>query len=94
METKDLFNIERFITPRGILNERAGLNKWFADTFGKDGKMIALRTAHIEAIGDLYALKSQVADRLQRNGIESARKYFFWITKTHAVHDEHTAKTP
>lgn len=90
---RDLFNIERYLTPKGALNERAGVIKWFADTFNKDGKVLALRLSYIKDISDLYALQSQVKDRLQRNGLVAARKYFYWASESHAVHNERIAPT-
>ena len=80
----DLFSIERYLKPKGVpMDERAGVVKYFADTFKKDGKVLAIRLSYIKEIWDLYALKSQVEDRIERNGLVAARKYFYWRTETH-----------
>lgn len=90
----DLFGRYRLIKATGKpLDERATIIKWFADTFKKDGKVLALRLSYIKDIGDLYALKSQVSDRLTRDGLVAARKYFYWATESHSVHDERIAPT-
>ena len=79
----DLLGRVRYLSPkRGRpLDERAGLVKYFADTFKKDGKVLALRLAHLK-LPDLYYLQSGVKDRLNRQDLETARKWFYFSTKT------------
>lgn len=79
----DLLGHTRYLSPKKgrVLDERAGLNRWFSDTFKKDGKVIALKTAHLK-LNDLYYLKSCVIDRIQRQDIITARKYFYYSIKT------------
>lgn len=88
---KDLFNIDRYLTPKGkVLDERATLIKFFADAVERPPHVVGIRLAHFN-LSLLYALKSGYQDRLTRNGREAAHKWFWWSTRTHAVHDERTA---
>lgn len=80
----DLFGKIRTITPKGPLNERADLVKYFTDKIDRPAKVIGIRLAHY-SLDNLYALKSAYNDRLQRNGKVSADKYFWAITKTTTI---------
>ena len=61
-------------------SERAEAIRYFVDTFKLNPKRLAPKLAHIET-RDLYPLQSQVKDRIQRQGITTARKYFYWSIK-------------
>lgn len=82
--SRDLFNIERFIKPHAtnskVLNERSGAIKYFVDTFNLNPKRLAPKLAHLD-ISMLYALQSQVKDRINRQSKETARKYFYYSIK-------------
>lgn len=88
--------------PPGFLPElktsrqrRGELVKWFADginmTRGKPYKKLPLKFFHIHlshmSLDELYALKSQCLDRGHRQG--SWAKYWWWVTETVAVPEEH-----
>jgi len=64
-----------------VLDERAELIKFFAEKLEREPKVVGIRLAHY-TLSDLYALKSQYIDRLNRNGKEAARKHWWWQTKT------------
>jgi len=80
---QDLLGNTRYLSPKKgrALDERAGLVKYFADLFQKDGKVLALRLAHLK-LPDLYYIQSEVKDRLNRQDLETARKWFYYSTKT------------
>lgn len=81
----DLFGRLRTSLPKGrVLDERAELIKFFVEQTGKKPMQTGVRLAHY-SISELYALKSAYTDRLNRNGKETADKYYWWITKTHKV---------
>jgi hypothetical protein len=52
-----------------------------------------MRLAHYN-IDDLYALKSAYTDRLNRDGRLTARKYFYWMTKTEVIPTPPLAEHP
>jgi len=62
-------------------SERAEAIKYFVETFKLNPKRLAPKMAHIPT-EDLYPLQSQVKDRIQRQDITTARKYFYWAIKT------------
>lgn len=79
----DLFGKIRTALPGGKhLDERSELVKYFAQKLERSPKIIGVRLAHY-TLSDLYALKSSFNDRLQRNGKDTAHKYWWWVTKTH-----------
>jgi hypothetical protein len=79
---KDLWGIDRFTKAQGkVLDERATLIKFFADEMHREPRHLGVRLHHY-SLTDLYALKSTFLDRKNRNGIEPAHRYFWWITKT------------
>lgn len=75
--------LERVKKPRKT-SERAEAIKYFVETFKLNPKRLAPKMSHIQT-NDLYPLQSQVKDRVQRQGIETARKYFYWTIKTSIV---------
>jgi hypothetical protein len=82
----DLFGNERFATRykgngKQQGTERGSLISYFATELEREVKFVAVRTSHY-TMSELYSLKSSFSDRLNRNGKEAARKYFFWITRT------------
>jgi hypothetical protein len=96
----DLFGNARLFSAKGALDERATLVKYFCDEMKTPAQRMGVRLSYIKNIGDLYALQSQYKDRLRRpcgpclgNGmtaacthsVETARKYFYWMTKTHTI---------
>lgn len=64
-------------------SERAEVIRYFVENLrNKKGKpfsarMIAIKLSHIPT-QDLYFMKSCFADRLHRQGIETAQKHFWW----------------
>jgi hypothetical protein len=96
----DLFGNARLFSKKGALDERATLIKYFCGETGKPAKRMGMRLSHIKSINDLYALQSQYKDRLRRpchtclsaggtgtceHSMDTARKYFYWATKTQPV---------
>ena len=83
----DLFGNYRTIKPGGkVLDERRELVKFFCKTFDyKRPDLMGMRLAHYKTISDLYAIKSGVNDRLKRDGLVRARKWFFWVTDTKPI---------
>lgn len=79
---KSLADLFKDWKPTKTLGERAELIKFFSEAIGRTPKLIGILLAHY-SVSDLYALKSAYSDRLRRNGEVSARKYFWYITKTH-----------
>lgn len=78
----DLWGRIRTALPKGrVLDERSELIKYFSQKLERPAKFIGVRLAHY-SLSDLYALKSSFNDRLQRDGKETARKYWWWVTKT------------
>ncbi len=63
------------------LDERATLIAYFSKEIDRPAKLIGIRLAHYD-LRMLYALQSAFKDRLNRNDRETARKYFWFITKT------------
>ena len=86
---KDLLGNFRLVKSGGIpMSERATVIHFFEQQgfTHKDGKKLTarelgVRLAHYN-LDQLYGLKSSYSDRLQRNGKEAARKYWWSITKT------------
>lgn len=80
----DLFGryaqLERMEKPRKT-SERAEALRYFVETFNLNPKRLAPKMSHIKT-NDLYPLQSQVKDRIHRQGIETARKYFYWTIRT------------
>lgn len=81
---KDLFNVTRFLHKGAVLNERAGAIKYFVDTFNLNPKRLAPKLAHLN-VDLLYTLQSEVKDRISRQDLLTARKYFWWAVKTTVV---------
>lgn len=78
----DLFGRYRTLTPKGKpLDERAELIRYFSEEFKREPRVVGVRLAHYK-LDELYGLQSAYKDRLQRNGRDTARKYFWWVTKT------------
>lgn len=78
-------------------DERSCLVQFFADLVEREARPIGVRLGHYKDIGLLYALKSQVQDRLRRpcgncliagatekcvHSLTTAQKYFWYITRT------------
>ncbi len=79
--SRDLFGIERFMTPKGPTSERATLVQYFSEQIERPVKMVGIRLSHY-SLDHLYALKSAYTDRLKRNGKDTAQKYWWWSTRT------------
>ncbi|MBT9167798.1 MAG: hypothetical protein DDT19_01141 [Syntrophomonadaceae bacterium] len=62
-------------------SERGELVKFFADAVERPPRVVAIRLSHY-SVSELYAVKSGFSDRLTRNGIVAARKYFWAISRT------------
>lgn len=62
-------------------SERGELVSYFAKELERDVRFVAVRMSHY-TLDQLYALRSAFSDRLTRNGQESARKYWWAITRT------------
>lgn len=77
----DIFGRRRTIVRGKPLSERAELVRYFSEKLDRSPKHIGIRLSHY-TLSDLYALQSAYKDRLERNGITTAQKYFWWITKT------------
>lgn len=81
----DLFGRMRTALPKGkVLNERAELIAYFSKQLEREARVVAVRLGHY-SLSDLYALQSAFKDRLNRNGKETARKYWWAITRTGTV---------
>jgi len=80
----DLFGRKRTITPKGAMNERAELIKYFSEEMNREPKVVGIRLGHYK-LDQLYALQSAFKDRLKRNGRETAMKYVWAITRTTKV---------
>lgn len=85
---QDLFGNRHFLEPKKVqaISERAGLVKFFVDTFHLNPARLGPKLAHIKT-PDLYPLISQVKDRLNRQDLTTARKYFWWAIGTEEVKD-------
>ena len=81
-EILDLFGKTRFQTQTGVLSERATLIKYFSDKLGKPPKQIAIRLGHYKRLDHLYAIQSGYKDRENRQGKETADKWWWWMTRT------------
>lgn len=78
----DFFGTYRLVKPGGkVLDERATLIKYFCDELKREPKVVGIRLAHY-TLDQLYGLQSSYKDRLSRNGEETARKYWWAITRT------------
>lgn len=65
-------------------NERGELIKHFSLKVDRPIKLIGIRLAHYDT-SQLYALRSTFNDRERTHGIETARKYFWWISRKTVV---------
>jgi hypothetical protein len=79
----DLLGSYRII-PRQGKTERGELLDYFSKEIERPVRFVAVRTSHY-TLDQLYALRSSFKDRLNRNGRETARKWWWWITKTKSV---------
>jgi hypothetical protein len=78
----DLFGRWRPLTAKGaVLSERASLVAYFEKEIQRAAKIIGVRLGHY-SLSELYALRSQYKDRLDRDGKTAARKYWWAITRT------------
>lgn len=79
---QDLFGNVRIFKPQGkVESERSSVLRFFVDKTGRDAKYIAIRTAHF-SLEQLYYLQSAWKDREHRDGVETARKHFYYMIKT------------
>ena len=80
---KDLFGNERFLKKGKILNERAGLIKYFHERARNkldeqfDVSYIGMILAHL-TLQDLYSFKSMLEDRARTKRNFNWNKDFFW----------------
>lgn len=75
-----LFNLNsKKTTPRNSIID------FFALKIERSKKIIAIRISHYKD-SDLFYIKSVFNDIENRKGIVSARKYFWWQTKTKVIH--------
>lgn len=83
----DLLGNTRYLSPkRGTpISERAGIVKYFADTFGLNGKRLAIKMSHLKDLGDLYFLKSEITDTINRRGLVAGRKAFYYKIRTEKI---------
>lgn len=81
IDARDLFGTYRVIKAGVPESERATLIRFFSKKTEKEPKIIGIRLAHY-SLDDLYALKSAWNDRERRQGTETARKHFWYITRT------------
>lgn len=80
----DLFGRKRTLTPKGALNERAELIKYFSEEMKREPKVTGIRLGHY-TLDQLYALQSAYKDRLHRNGKETAIKYLWAVSRTSKI---------
>ena len=81
----DLFGQYRLLKKEGrALDERSTLIKYFCDELKREPRVVGIRLGHYN-ISQLYSLQSAYKDRLTRNGAETARKYWWAVTKTRPV---------
>lgn len=81
----DIFGRMRTNLPTGrILSERSELIRFFSEEIDRPAKQVGIRLAHY-SLSQLYALKSAYADRLKRNGKETARKYYWSVSRTQKI---------
>ena len=78
----DLFGGTRIFKEKGkVESERSSAVRWFVEKTGRDPKYIAIRTAHF-SLEQLYYLQSAWRDRENRDGVDTARKHFYYMIKT------------
>ena len=84
---KSLFELLEQRKEVKIKSERAELIKFFVDNLRnkKDekfpAKMIAIKLSHIPT-KDLYYMISVFKDKVNRDGLQSANKWFWWSIKS------------
>ena len=86
----DLLGNTRYLSPKSgtPISERAGIVKYFADTFGLNGKRLAIKMSHIKNIDDLYYLQSDTKDIIKRKGLTAARKAMYARIRTNEINNE------
>lgn len=72
---------------RGKISQRAELIKFFVDNLkdreGKkyEARRIAVKLSHLE-MRDLYFLRSECQDIINRRGVKAMNKWFWWSIKS------------
>lgn len=93
---QDLWGRLRTGLPGGkVLDEKAELRKFFETQINMSrGKREPLASAYIGQrlahfkLHQLYTIKSEYMDRLNRQGRATADKYWWWVTETKPINNE------